>query len=86
VSKSKIALPEHEFFYTLDQVALILSVKEAWLRDRCFFVGRMPGERTKDLIQVINLEQPNKHPKWRVGERELKRWLARQGHILNDER
>lgn len=77
-----IRLPEHEFFYTTDQVAVILSVEEPWLRERIYYAGRMPDTYVRDRIQAINLAGPNERPRWRISNRELTRWLIRKGYKI----
>lgn len=80
MARPTITLPSHEFFYTLDQVALLLSVGESWLRERVYFAGRMPDTHVRDKLLAINLAEANERPKWRVSQRELIRWLARKGY------
>lgn len=75
-----IQLPRHEFFYTLDQVAMILSVEEPWLRGRIYFAGRMPDTFVRDKLQAVNLAGANERPRWRISNRELTRWLVRKGY------
>lgn len=74
-----IRLPKHDFFYTLDQIALILSVKESWLRSQVYFSGRMPDSHHRSKLLATNMAEEKAHPRWRVSERELIRWLARRG-------
>jgi hypothetical protein len=80
LAKPTITLPSHEFFYTLDQVALLLAVEESWLRERVYFAGRMPDTHLRDKITAINLAEANERPRWRIPQRELVRWIARKGY------
>jgi hypothetical protein len=79
-ARPSVTLPVHTFFYTTDQVALILNVEEAWVRERCYLVGRMPDTHVRDKLQVVNLAEPNERPRWRISDRELTRWLIRKGY------
>jgi hypothetical protein len=75
-----ITLPTHEFFYTTDQVALILSVEEQWVKERCYLAGRMPDTHRRDKLLAINLAGADERPRWRISNRELTRWLVRKGY------
>jgi hypothetical protein len=75
-------LPEHPFFYTLDQIQNLLSVSQDWLRRRTFYLGRSPNAKRLDDLEAINLSAANEPPTWRVSERELLRWLARHHYKI----
>ena len=77
--KLVIQLPKHDFFYTIDQIALIMSVEESWLRKQVYFSGRMPDAHHRSKLLANNMAEADAHPRWRVSERELIRWLARKG-------
>jgi hypothetical protein len=77
-----IALPTHEFFYTTDQVALILNVEEAWVRERIYLAGRMPDLHRRDKLLAVNLAGAAERPRWRISNRELTRWLIRKGYRI----
>ena len=76
----RVKLPTHPFFYTQDQVAILLSVTPGWLRARMSFQGRFNSKTTPDTLEAINLARPDEPAEWRISERELLRWLARQGY------
>lgn len=78
--KPTIRLPSQDFFYTLDQIALILSVEESWLRGQVYFTGRMPDTHKRSKLLAHNMADEGANPRWRVSERELIRWLARRGY------
>ena len=78
--KVTITLPRHEFYYTLDQIALLLSVEEPWLRGQVYFAGRMPDAHPRSKLLALNLADVDQRPKWRVPNREFTRWLARKGY------
>jgi len=77
-----IALPQHDFFYTIEQIALILSVEEAWLRKRIYFAGRMPDVHVRDKLQAVNIAGADERPRWRISNRDLSRWLIRKGYRI----
>jgi hypothetical protein len=78
----EVWLPSHEFFYTIDQVATLLSVEESWLRKRLYYVGRMPEKLQRDKLQTVNIGDSATAPEWRISHRELTRWLARKGYRI----
>lgn len=82
--RTKLGLPPRPFLYTLDQVATILNVTEAYLAEPVngfvFYVGRMPGQSRPDEVRVVNIQpNPERAPIWRIEERELIRWMKRRG-------
>lgn len=77
-----VSLPDPEFFYTIDQVAYLLSVEEQWVRQRTFFYGRSPKRKRLDDLEAINIAKPDETPVWRISHRELTRWLIRHGHKI----
>lgn len=81
-----VTLPEPEFFYTLDQVAYLLSVEERWLRQRTFFYGRNPKRKRLDDLEAINIARQDEDPTWRISHRELTRWLIRHGYKIKKRR
>jgi hypothetical protein len=74
----RIALPEHPFFYTLDQIRGILQVSEGWLHRRTSYAGRTLSTG-RAMLRAVNLAEPGDEPMWRVSEAELLRWLAHHG-------
>ena len=78
IPERRIVLPEHPFFYTLDQVATILQVSESWLRKRTSYAGRTI-DTGRAMLRSVNLAEPDDSPVWRISERELLRWLAYHG-------
>lgn len=73
----RVRLPEHPILYTVDQVAVILSLSIEQTRHRIAFTGRETGSSRR--MKAINISEPTDKPEWRVSERELKLWLARHG-------
>lgn len=69
-----IELPKFEFFLTLDQVAMILGVSDAWVRAHMVNVsaGR-PSDTWK--LRVVDLSPDESRRTYRVGESELRRFL-----------
>jgi len=74
----RIELPDRPFFWTTDQVALMLQVSESWLRQRSSYAGRSLVT-TRSMLRVVNMAEPDETPVWRVSHNELLRWLAHHG-------
>ncbi len=75
-----VTIPSHPFFYTLDQVAILLSYSLPKLKARCYWVGRTLDRKSLDQLEAVNVAPPKERADWRVDERELLRWLARMGY------
>jgi hypothetical protein len=75
--------------WTLDQVASIIQVNEAWLHRRTSYAGRSLTTG-RAMLRAVNLAEPDEPPVWRVSNNELLRWLAHHGvnikSILNTKR
>lgn len=69
-----VELPKFEFFLTLDQVAMILGVTEAWVKAHMVnvSVGR-PSDSWN--LRAVDLTPDEKRPTYRVSESELRRFL-----------
>lgn len=81
-----IGLPVREFMYTLDQIAFLLSVDEAYLkRSMIHFDNRSIGACPKDRMLAVDIS-PDSATKaeWRVAERHLKRWMRFKGWKIYD--
>lgn len=73
----KVGLPPITFFYTLDQVAVMLgkTVDDLTLSN-LYFTGRTPGKQRIRHIKSVNISaDPDKTPDWRITQGELVRWL-----------
>lgn len=70
-------VPELTFFFTLDQVASMLSLTEATLREKyIYFVGLEPLRRTARKIKAVNIAPGDMDdPDWRVEEKEFRRFV-----------
>lgn len=85
--REAVNLPVRPFLYTLDQVATILNMTEASLKNGgyLFFVNRTPGAPRPDEMKAHNIASGiNARPEWRVEERELVRWMKRKGFRFID--
>ena len=82
VTHSVVRLPAHPFFYTLDQVAILLSSSLTKLRQNVYFVGRTSGPRNPTKLEAINIAEHGEKPDWRINERELIRWLGTKGQRI----
>lgn len=72
----KVGLPPRVFLYTLDQIAMLVSVKPAYLRTNyIYFYGEDGGMRPKNRMLARNIASEEDRPDWRVAEAELVRWL-----------
>lgn len=78
----RVRLPEHPILYTVDQVAVILSLPIEQTRRRIAFTGREIGGSSR--MRAINISEPGDKPEWRISERELKLWLGRHGYKLEE--
>lgn len=81
-----VGLPPRPFFYTLDQIAVILNISQTDVERRyCYFEGRSTGARSPRLLQARNINpDPKDRPDWRVAERELIRWMKMMGFKYYD--
>jgi len=78
IPERRIELPERPFFWTLDQVATIIQVSEAWLKRRTSYAGRSL-KTGNAMLRAVNLADPDEQPVWRVSNNELLRWLSYHG-------
>lgn len=83
INHARVTIPAHPFFYTLDQVALMMSQTPSWLRARIFFLGRSTTRKTPTQLEAMNVAEPDQPADWRIDERELLRWLARLGYQVD---
>lgn len=69
-------LPEHPFFYTVDQVATLLALDEKHVKDMLYRIGDDVGVPSPKQLKAVNLAPPDSPiAMWRIDERELRRWL-----------
>lgn len=75
-----IGLPLRPFFYTLDQIAGLLSLELASVRQSyIFFDGRNVGVPPRGLMRAVNIAPDGEKPEWRVVDKELIRWARYKG-------
>lgn len=78
--RDRIGLPPRVFFYTVDQVATLLEMREKQLRDRVlFYEGRSPGICPKTKIRAVNIMPEGETPEWRISENALLGYLRSRG-------
>lgn len=78
----KVGLPPRPFLYTLDQVATIIALPIARLRETyVYYVGLDAGPRRLDQLVARNIAPEGERPEWRVEEHELIRWMKRRGFL-----
>jgi hypothetical protein len=76
----KVGLPYRPFLYTLDQIAVMLSMPQTKLLQRyLYFDGRSTGRKGLDLMLARNIADDESEAEWRVAEKELLRWMKRKG-------
>ena len=72
-------IPLRTFFYTIDQLAVMLNISEAALMKSHIFTEREPGYQPKWKMRAVNIATPHDRPDWRVADKELIRWLKFKG-------
>lgn len=78
--RDRIALPPRIFMYTPDQLAQLLSLTEAYVRQRLLWYDRRePGIRPREKLRAVNIAPEGETPEWRVAENELLRYLRLKG-------
>lgn len=75
----RIGLPPRTFFYTIDQIATLLSVKEDTVKQWLHFANRSVGPCPKDKILAHNLAPAGEKPIWRVAEKNFVSWMRFKG-------
>jgi len=82
--RREVGLPPIVFFFTVDQIASMLSLTEATIMARyLYFVGRTPGRRHPDLMEAVNVSaMPSDPPVWRIEHKEFVRFLKRRGFVI----
>jgi hypothetical protein len=75
-----VGLPPRPFLYTIDQLAVVLNMREENIKNRYLYLeGRSIGVRRKDLMVARNIALREEKPDWRVTEREFIRWMKLKG-------
>jgi len=86
VLTSEVHFPAREFFYTVQQVALMLDCARPYLEERVlFFVGRSAGSM-KGRLRAVNISAPDQKPIWRIAETDFKLWLRSKGMRYSEQR
>lgn len=77
----RVGLPVKPFLYTIDQIAMLISVDERKVRNTLLhYQGKSVGAVPKDkmLARDISPDDAEK-PDWRVSEKDFVRWLRFKG-------
>ena len=82
-SKAKIGLPAQPWFYTIDQVATLLSTTEAVVGSILWYRGRTTKRRLPGQMIAVNIALQDQMPIWRVPELELIAWCKWRGVVLH---
>lgn len=76
-----VGLPTRPFLYTIDQVAMLLAVGEAYVKlEYAHWMGRSIGIPSPDRIVFRNIAPEGASPEWRCSEREIIRFLRLKGY------
>ena len=75
----KLNLPVRTFMYTIDQMAVVMSLREITVKRYLHYDGRTFGPRRKDMIRVVNIALDGEAPVWRASETEFVRFLKYKG-------
>lgn len=71
-----VGLPPRLFLYTIDQIAVILSLTVPNVkRMYVWYEGREIGVHPSDKLRLVNIAPDNEKPEWRSSEQELIRWM-----------
>ena len=80
ISRRQLGLPPRVFMYTVDQIATLFEVSIADVKKRYLFYDRRePGIAPRTKMRAVNIAPEGETPEWRVAERELVRYMRRQG-------
>lgn len=81
VGTERVGLPSKPFFYTPDQIAMLLEVKESYLRQSLIHYDRRSvGPCPRDKIKAIDISPDDADkPEWRISEQAFVRWLRFKG-------
>lgn len=80
-----VGLPPRVFLYTLDQIALMLSVSQQQVElGYIFFEGRTDGIPQRDEMIARNIAPRDAKPEWRVAENDFVRWLKLKGFRFHE--
>lgn len=72
-------VPLRVFLYTIDQLSLMLNIREDMLMRDHIFTDREPGYKPKWKMRAHNIAPPEQTPEWRVADKEFIRWLKFKG-------
>lgn len=77
----KLGLPIRPFFYTVDQIAMLIEVDDVYVkRSLLYYMGRTVGPCPRDKMKAIDISPDSaEKPEWRVPERDFMRWLRFKG-------
>ena len=82
----EVHFPTREFFYTVQQIGLMLDVSREYLEASVlYFWGRSVGSM-RGRLKVINVAAPDAKPIWRVAETDFKLWLRYKGIKFSEQR
>jgi hypothetical protein len=86
VPRARVEMPVIHFLFTLDQIALLMSVSEETLRKTyVYFEGRSTGTK-HGKMSARNIASEYDKPDWRVAEANFRAFLRSKGYEVYDPR
>ena len=82
---TSVGLPPTPFFYTIDQVATLLSMSEEdFVSQYIWFTGGTVGRKSPRQIKAVNIavNTATDPPRWRISQGELIRWCKLMGFTV----
>lgn len=87
LNAGEIAIPYRVFMYTFDQVAWMLNLNEAYMKQHLVhYEHRSYGAHKPTTFKAVNLALPDEKPMWRISEDELLRWCRHRKIKIKAER
>lgn len=75
-----VGLPVRNFLYTVDQIAFLIEVSEATVKQSYLhYEGRSTGVCPKDRMIARNIAPVGEKPEWRVLDTAFVRWMRFKG-------
>jgi len=84
-TRRSVGLPPLVFMFTLDQVAAMLQVGEAKLKQHyLYYAHRSVGLQTPDQMYAVNVAPDGLPAEWRISQKEFVRFVKKKGFRLYD--
>lgn len=83
--RDRIGLPPRPFLYTIDQLSVLLNIREQTIHQQHLYHERRDvGVSQPWLMTARNIAPPDAKPDWRVEEKEFVRWMKHKGFKFYD--